>query len=157
MLNRRTLLGAAGASPLIWTSTLEAAFAETPKDVIVMALQIDDMISCDPQESFEFSGNEVTGNIYEKLIRPDLKDPTKILPQLAEKWEHVGGRAEHDVPSGRRPQVRLRQPGDRGRRRLHADARRDCSTRRRPSSSASSASPRTTSPSASPRRTRRPW
>lgn len=87
MLNRRTLLGAAGASPLIWTSAFGTAAAETPKDVIVMALQIDDMISCDPQESFEFSGNEITGNIYEKLIHPDLKDPTKILPKLAEKWE----------------------------------------------------------------------
>ncbi len=87
MLDRRTLLGAVGASPLIWTSAFETAFADTPKDVVVMALQIDDMISCDPQESFEFSGNEITGNIYEKLIHPDVKDPTKILPKLAEKWE----------------------------------------------------------------------
>ena len=87
MLNRRTLLGAAGVSPLIWTSAFGTAFADTPKDVIVMAFQIDDIISLDPQESFEFSGNEVTGNIYEKLIHPDLKDPTKIQPKLAEKWE----------------------------------------------------------------------
>ena len=87
MLNRRTLLGAAGASPLIWTAAFYPAFADTPKDVVVMAAQIDDIISLDPQESFEFSGNEITGNIYEKLIHPDLKDPTKILPSLAEKWE----------------------------------------------------------------------
>ena len=87
MLNRRTLLGAAGASPLLWTTAFRPAFAEAPKDVVVMAFQIDDMISCDPQESFEFSGNEVTGNIYEKLIIPDTADPTKISPQLAERWE----------------------------------------------------------------------
>ncbi|MDT7951899.1 MAG: ABC transporter substrate-binding protein, partial [Acetobacteraceae bacterium] len=87
MLNRRTLLGAAGASPLLWTSAFSPALADTPKDVIVMAMQIDDIISLDPQESFEFSSNEVTGNIYEKLIHPDVKDPTKILPSLAEKWE----------------------------------------------------------------------
>ena len=83
MLNRRTLLGAAGASPLLWNT----AFADTPKDAIVMANQIDDMISLDPQESFEFSGNEITGNIYEKLIVPDTADPTKIDPELAERWE----------------------------------------------------------------------
>ncbi|RYY08632.1 MAG: ABC transporter substrate-binding protein, partial [Alphaproteobacteria bacterium] len=87
MLNRRTLLGAAAMGPLLGTAVFSPAAAETPKDVIVMAYQIDDIISMDPQESFEFSGNEVTGNIYEKLIHPDLKDPTKILPKLAEKWE----------------------------------------------------------------------
>lgn len=87
MLNRRTLLGAAGASPLLLTAGLRPALADTPKDAVIMAWQIDDMISLDPQESFEFSGNEVTGNIYEKLALPDVKDPTKITPQLAESWE----------------------------------------------------------------------
>ena len=87
MLNRRTLLGAAGASPLIWTTAFKSAFADTPKDVVVMAWQIDDMISLDPQEAFEFSGNEIDGNIYEKLLKPDLKDPTQFHPVLADKWE----------------------------------------------------------------------
>ncbi|HYZ63992.1 MAG TPA: ABC transporter substrate-binding protein [Acetobacteraceae bacterium] len=87
MINRRTLLGAAGASPLIWTTAFRPVFAETPKDTVVMAHQIDDIISLDPQESFEFSGNEVTGNIYQKLIVPDTTDPTKIRPELAERWE----------------------------------------------------------------------
>ncbi len=87
MLNRRTLLGAAAIGPLLGTSAFSPAAAETPKDVVIMALQIDDIISLDPQESFEFSSNEVTGNIYEKLIHPDLKDPTKLMPELAEKWE----------------------------------------------------------------------
>jgi len=87
MLNRRTLLGSAAVTPLIWTTTFAPAFAETPKDVIVMAHQIDDIISLDPQESFEFSGNEIGGNVYEKLVSPDTKDPTKILPELAESWE----------------------------------------------------------------------
>ena len=87
MLNRRTLLGAAGAGPLIWSTAFESAFADTPKDVIVMAWQIDDMISLDPQEAFEFSGNEICGNVYDKLLVPDLKDPTQFHPVLAEKWE----------------------------------------------------------------------
>ena len=62
MIDRRTLLGAAGASPLLWASVFRPAFADTPKDTVVMAKQIDDIISLDPQESFEFSGNEVCGN-----------------------------------------------------------------------------------------------
>ncbi|GAC1346564.1 MAG: ABC transporter substrate-binding protein [Acetobacteraceae bacterium] len=87
MMNRRTLLGAAGASPLIWATAFRPVFAETPKDAVVMAHQIDDIISLDPQESFEFSGNEVCGNVYEKLVSPDTKNPVDIRPELAEKWE----------------------------------------------------------------------
>jgi peptide/nickel transport system substrate-binding protein len=86
MLNRRTLLGTAGAAPLIWTTTFAPAFAATPKDTVVMAYQIDDIISLDPGESFEFSGNEVCGNVYEKLISPDTNNPTDIRPELAESW-----------------------------------------------------------------------
>ena len=84
MLNRRTLLGAVGASPLIpYAGT---AWAATPRDVLVMARQIDDIVSLDPQESFEFAGQEVLANVYDRLILPDLKDPTVIKGDLAESW-----------------------------------------------------------------------
>lgn len=82
MLNRRTLLGAAGAAPFLW----DQAFADTPKDALIMAFTIDDIVSMDPQESFEFSGEEVLGNCYDRLILPDLKDPTQIKPDLAASW-----------------------------------------------------------------------
>ena len=62
------------------------ALAATPKDTVVMAKIIDDMISLDPAESFEFSGSEVTGNIYERLITYDLKDVSKLKGELAESW-----------------------------------------------------------------------
>ncbi len=87
MMNRRILLGAAGVSPLIWAAAFRPVFAETPRDAVVMAHQIDDIISLDPQESFEFSGNEICGNVYEKLVSPDTKNPIDIRPELAEKWE----------------------------------------------------------------------
>ena len=86
MLSRRTLLGSAAATPLIWNT----AFAETPRDVAVMAMQIDDIISLDPGESFEFSGNEIGSNCYEKLVEPDEADPTKITGVLADHWEVAG-------------------------------------------------------------------
>ena len=62
------------------------ALAATPKDTVVMAKQIDDIISLDPAESFEFSGSEVVGNIYERLIAYDLKDVSKLKGELAESW-----------------------------------------------------------------------
>ena len=86
MLTRRTLLGSAAATPLIWNT----AFAETPRDVAVMAMQIDDIISLDPGESFEFAGNEIGSNCYEKLVEPDEADPSKINGVLANNWEVAG-------------------------------------------------------------------
>ena len=62
------------------------ALAATPKDTVVMAKQIDDIISLDPAESFEFSGSEVVGNVYERLIALDLKDVSKLKGELAESW-----------------------------------------------------------------------
>ena len=49
-----------------------AAQAQTPKDTIVMAKQIDDIITLDPAEAFEFSGVEVGANVYDILRREKL-------------------------------------------------------------------------------------
>jgi peptide/nickel transport system substrate-binding protein len=63
-----------------------AAHAATPKDTVVMAKQIDDIISMDPAESFEFSGSEAIGNVYERLIAYDLKNVSQLKGELAESW-----------------------------------------------------------------------
>jgi peptide/nickel transport system substrate-binding protein len=63
-----------------------AAAAATPKDTVVMAKQIDDIISLDPAESFEFSGSEAVGNIYERLIGYDLRNVSQLRGELAESW-----------------------------------------------------------------------
>jgi len=52
-----------------------------------MVKQIDDIVSFDPAESYEFSNNEVDANCYRRLVRPDLADTTKIAGDLAEKYE----------------------------------------------------------------------
>ena len=62
------------------------AGAATPKDTVVMAKQIDDIISMDPAESFEFSGSEAIGNVYERLIGYDLKNVSQLRGELAESW-----------------------------------------------------------------------
>lgn len=82
MIDRRTVLSAAALGPLMYAR----AFADTPRDTIVMAKRIDDIISLDPQEAFEYSGNEISGNVYEKLVTPDDETPTEIRPTLAESW-----------------------------------------------------------------------
>ncbi|WP_293797401.1 ABC transporter substrate-binding protein [uncultured Bosea sp.] len=63
-----------------------AAFAQTPKDTVVMAKQIDDIITLDPAEAFEFSGVEVGANVYDKLINVDIANNNALVPDLAESW-----------------------------------------------------------------------
>ena len=84
MLTRRSLLEAA-ASPIL-LSTLGTAHAATPHDIVVMAKQIDDIISFDPAESYEFSNNEADGNIYRRLVAPNHADNTKVIGDIAESW-----------------------------------------------------------------------
>ena len=83
MLTRRTLLASSVAAPAV----LRQARAATPKGIVVMAKQIDDIVSFDPAESYEFTNGEVDANCYRRLIRPDLNDATKIQGDLAEKWD----------------------------------------------------------------------
>jgi peptide/nickel transport system substrate-binding protein len=66
--------------------TPATAPAQTPRDTVVMAKAIDDIISLDPAEAFEFSGVEAVANIYDKLVNVDPKDPNKLVPELAESW-----------------------------------------------------------------------
>lgn len=60
--------------------------AATPKDTLVLAAAFDDIITMDPAETFELSGGEVLGNAYDRLIRFDVKDPTKLSGDIAKSW-----------------------------------------------------------------------
>ena len=86
MLTRRTML-AASAATVAAPAVVTRAHAATPKGVAVMAKQIDDIVSFDPAESYEFTNGEIDANCYRRLIRPDLNDATKIQGDLAEKWD----------------------------------------------------------------------
>lgn len=61
--------------------------AETPDDTLVIADRIDDIVSLDPAESFEFSGNDMLNNVYDTLIELDPADLGPLVPGLAESWE----------------------------------------------------------------------
>src|SRR5580692_9462498 len=87
MLSRRTLLAASAASPMLSAVGAHTAAAATPKDVVVMGKQIDDMIALDPAQAYEFTDNELDGNIYRKLVMPDPKTGTSVIGDLAEKFE----------------------------------------------------------------------
>jgi peptide/nickel transport system substrate-binding protein len=85
-IGRRAALLAGVAVAALGLGAAGPASAQTPKDTIVMAKQIDDIISMDPGESFEFSGSEAVTNLYDRLIRFDLTDVSKLYGSLAESW-----------------------------------------------------------------------
>ena len=85
LMNRR-MLGVAAACVLAFGSSLTPAFAATPKDTLVVAFAFDDIITMDPGEAFEISAGEIMGNSYDRLMRYDVNDPSKLLPDLAKTW-----------------------------------------------------------------------
>ena len=78
----RSLLAGVAMSALL----AAPAFAVTPADTLVEGFAIDDIISMDPGEAFEFSTAEVTGNTYDLLVRLDLSDTSKVKGDLAQSW-----------------------------------------------------------------------
>src|SRR5690349_18922048 len=97
VLHRR----AAFLLPLLLAPLGGSANAAAPPDSIVMGKGIDDIVSLDPAEVYEFSGAEVMGNVYDRLVEGDPQDATKIRPGLAESWSND--------PSGRVFTFRLRR------------------------------------------------
>ncbi|MEX2009050.1 MAG: ABC transporter substrate-binding protein [Dongiaceae bacterium] len=75
-----------GATALAFGAVATPAPAETPKDTVVMGYFIDDIITLDPAEIFEFSGAEYGANVYDRLIGYDLDDVSKIFGVVAESW-----------------------------------------------------------------------
>jgi len=78
---------AVAALAVLAALSVPPARAEVPPDVFVMAMQIDDVISLDPAEVFEFTGAEVSANIYERLLYFDDDDVTRIEGGVADAWE----------------------------------------------------------------------
>ena len=60
--------------------------AATPKDTLVVTWAIDDIITMDPAEAFEISAGEIMGNAYDRLLRYDVNDPSKLVPDIAQSW-----------------------------------------------------------------------
>ena len=62
------------------------AAAKTPSDQLVMAWNLDSVITLDPAQIGEFNGTDIMLNVCDPLVRLDLDDLTKVNPSLAESW-----------------------------------------------------------------------
>ncbi len=84
MKPRPSMAACLAALTLAWLGT--AAWAATPKDTVVMAKQIDDIITLDPAEAYEFSGIEVITNVYDRIVRYEAEDLSKMVGGVTESW-----------------------------------------------------------------------
>src|SRR5690606_14752102 len=53
---------------------------------LVIAKNIDDIVSLDPAQAFEFSGGEILNNVYENLVQYEAEDMTRLTGGVAENW-----------------------------------------------------------------------
>jgi len=77
------LLAATAVAAIAFTG---APRADTPADTLVVAKQIDDIITLDPAEVFEFSGGEVIAQVYDRIMMYEPEDTEKLVGGVAESW-----------------------------------------------------------------------
>jgi peptide/nickel transport system substrate-binding protein len=64
-----------------------AATAKTPKDTLVMAKDMSDIITLDPAEVFEFTGGELIANIYDRVMMFEPEDLGTLVGGVAESYD----------------------------------------------------------------------
>ena len=84
MLKRFRYALMAAATPLAFA--MPAAQAATPTQTLVMAMDTSDVITMDPGESYEITGQEIGANIYDRLLRYEAEDLNKLTGGVAESW-----------------------------------------------------------------------
>lgn len=63
------------------------ALAATPGTALVIAQNIDDIVTIDPATAYEFSSGEYVTNTYDQLVQYDATDTTTLAPGLATSWD----------------------------------------------------------------------
>ena len=87
-MNRLVLMaaGVAAAVAVALPLATKDASAETPSQTLVIADAIDDIVSLDPAQIFEFSGTDLANNVYDTLVELDPNDLGPLVPGIAESW-----------------------------------------------------------------------
>lgn len=62
------------------------AVADTPDTALVIAQNIDDIVTIDPATAYEFSSGEYVTNTHDTLVKYDATDTETLAPALATDW-----------------------------------------------------------------------
>ena len=87
-MNRVMLSVAAAAVGLVLSYSVSDRHAQaaTPADTLIIADAIDDIVSLDPAQIFEFSGTDLANNVYDTLVELDPENLGPLVPGIAESW-----------------------------------------------------------------------
>ncbi|WP_321857414.1 ABC transporter substrate-binding protein [Paraburkholderia tropica] len=85
------------------------AMGATPQDTLVVAKNIESVLTLDPAESYENDTGEIINNAYSRLVRSDPKYFSKIVGDVAQSWSQSADgktftftiRPDQKFPSGR--------------------------------------------------------
>ena len=82
----KMLTAALVAASMLVPVAATTAYAATPADALVVAANIDDIVSIDPAEAYEFSSGEYVTQTYDRLVQYDAPDTSKLAAGLATEW-----------------------------------------------------------------------
>ncbi|MCZ2328741.1 ABC transporter substrate-binding protein [Bartonella sp. F02] len=70
---------------------LQPVSAKTPSDTLVMAWNIDGIMTFDPAQLNEATTSEIILNVCDSLVDSSIEDAGKVVPRLAKSWDVSGG------------------------------------------------------------------
>ena len=82
LISRRAFIAASAAS----AAPISYARAETPKDTLVIAQNLDGMITCDPAEAYENVTYQILAQVYDKIMLYDPNSPSLIGNGVIDSW-----------------------------------------------------------------------
>ncbi|MGO4451578.1 ABC transporter substrate-binding protein [Phyllobacterium sp. TAF24] len=75
-----------GATAVVAALTINVAEAKTPKDQLVIGMNMVNLTTLDPHNANSYESYHVIANLYDTLIRSDPNTPGKVIPGLAKSW-----------------------------------------------------------------------
>jgi len=63
------------------------ALAKTPADQLIIGMSMINLLSLDPASGTGLDVSEVNANLYDMLLVQDARQPDRLLPALAERWQ----------------------------------------------------------------------
>src|SRR5262245_23677325 len=79
-------IGCVATAAVLAAALAPASRAATPGDTLVIAKNIDAIISLDPAEVFELSGGEMINQLYDRIMAYEAEDTTKLVGGVAESY-----------------------------------------------------------------------
>ncbi|HEY2399067.1 MAG TPA: ABC transporter substrate-binding protein, partial [Steroidobacteraceae bacterium] len=95
-------IGRCSRLALLLACSLPGLCAASPPQILVVAQDLDDIVSLDPAEGYELSSMQAFTSLYQRLVQPDPDHPETIRPALARSWQTGDGSLVFELnPSAR--------------------------------------------------------